>query len=139
MSGYTYSLQRPSHRFSLGAAFSLLVILSTILVACGGSTTSSSSGGAGTGNKKLTLAFLRPGPDPYYQDGQRAVVMAGQQQGITVQTYFSNNSQSQELANVQDAISKHVDGIEMYAVSLSAESADVAAANAAHIPIFLLY
>jgi ribose transport system substrate-binding protein len=43
------------------------------------------------------------------------------------------------LANVQDAISKHVDGIEMYAVSLSAESADVAAANAAHIPIFLLY
>jgi ribose transport system substrate-binding protein len=65
--------------------------------------------------------------------------MAGQQQGFTVQTYFSNNSQSQELANVQDAISKHVDGIEMYAVSLSAESADVAAANAAHIPIFLLY
>jgi hypothetical protein len=55
--------------------------------------------------------------------------------GITVQTYFSNNSQSQELANVQDAISKHVDGIKMYAASLSAESADVAAANAAHIPI----
>jgi ABC-type ATPase involved in cell division len=56
-----------------------------------------------------------------------------------VVTYFSNNSQSQELANVEDAISKKVDGILMYAVSLSAESADVAKANAANIPIFLLY
>jgi ABC-type sugar transport system substrate-binding protein len=54
-------------------------------------------------------------------------------------TYFSNTSQSQELANVEDAISKKVDGILMYAVSLSAESADVAKANAANIPIFLLY
>ncbi|HLI88803.1 MAG TPA: sugar ABC transporter substrate-binding protein [Ktedonobacteraceae bacterium] len=124
----------------LTAIASLLVILSVFLAACGGSSSSSSgSTGSSSGNKKLTIAFLRPGPDPYYQDGQRAAVMAGQQLGVNVQTYFSNNSQSQELANVQDAISKHVDGILMYAVSLSAESADVAAANAAHIPIFLLY
>jgi len=140
MSGYTRYPLRSSYRFSSGTVFGLLIILCTILVSCGSSaTTGSSTGGGGAGSKKLTIAFLRPGPDPYYQDGQRAVVMAGQQQGINVQTYFSNNSQSQELANVQDAISKHVDGIEMYAVSLSAEAADVAAANKAHIPIFLLY
>jgi ribose transport system substrate-binding protein len=90
-------------------------------------------------DKKLTIAFLRPGPDPYYQDGEKGAVMAAPGLGATVQTYYSNVSQAQELANVEDAISKHVDGILMYAVSLSAESADVAKANAAHIPIFLLY
>lgn len=89
--------------------------------------------------KKLTIAFLRPGPDPYYQDGEKGAVSAAPGLGATVQTYYSNVSQAQELANVEDAISKHVDGILMYAVSLSAESADVAKANAAHIPIFLLY
>jgi ribose transport system substrate-binding protein len=134
----THYLRCLDRRFSSSALFSMFVILCMMLVSCGSSSTTNNTG-ANTGGKKLTIAFLRPGPDPYYQDGQRAVVMAGQQQGITVQTYFSNNSQSQELANVQDAISKHVDGIEMYAVSLSAESADIAAANAAHIPIFLLY
>ena len=89
--------------------------------------------------KTLTIAFMRPGPDPYYQDGQNGAVMAAPSLGAKVVTYFSNNSQSQELANVEDAISKKVDGILMYAVSLSAESADVAKANAAHVPIFLLY
>jgi ribose transport system substrate-binding protein len=89
--------------------------------------------------KKLTIAFLRPGPDPYYQDGEKGAQLAAPELGATVQTYYSNVSQSQELANVEDAISKHVDGILMYAVSLSAESADIAKANAAHIPIFLLY
>ncbi len=89
--------------------------------------------------KKLTIAFLRPGPDPYYQDGEKGAQGVAPLLDATVQTYYSNVSQAQELANVEDAISKHVDGILMYAVSLSAESADIAKANAAHIPIFLLY
>ncbi len=121
----------------MALSFSLLLLGSMLLAACG----SSSSTGTTTsgGSKTLTIAFLRPGPDPYYQDGQNGAVMAAPSLGANVITYFSNNSQSQELANVEDAISKHVDGILMYAVSLSAESADVAKANAAHVPIFLLY
>lgn len=143
MSYYSYSTVPKSRGLFMGASWMLVILLGALLVGCGSSSStggnSGSSGGSSGGSKKLTFAFMRPGPDPYYQDGQRAFVMAATQLGINTQTYFSNNSQSQELANVQDAISKHVDAIEMYAVSLSAESADVAAANAANIPIFLLY
>lgn len=122
--------------------FSTSACLSILLLACslGASTVSSGADVLPAANAKtLTIAFMRPGPDPYYQDGQNGAVMGAPSLGANVVSYFSNNSQSQELANVEDAISKHVDGILMYAVSLSAESADVAKANAAHVPIFLLY
>jgi ribose transport system substrate-binding protein len=113
-----------------------------LLLACslaGSAVSSGADAAAAADGKTLTIAFLRPGPDPYYQDGQNGAALAAPSLGAKVVTYFSNNSQSQELANVEDAISKKVDGILMYAVSLSAESADVAKANAAHVPIFLLY
>ena len=116
----------------------LFILLAMLLAACGGST-GTTTPSTTPGSKTLTIAFLRPGPDPYYQDGQNGAVMAAPSLGANVVTYFSNNSQSQELANVEDAISKHVDGILMYAVSLSAESADLAKATPAHVPIFLLY
>lgn len=128
---------RSSGRFWLSGC--LLALLSILVAACGGSSGATPGVTPAPGSKTLTIAFLRPGPDPYYQDGQNGAVLAAPSLGANVVTYFSNNSPSQELANVEDAISKHVDGIEMYAVSLSAESADVAKANAAHIPIFLLY
>jgi ribose transport system substrate-binding protein len=124
-----FACPKPAHFLILLLAFSLA-----------GSAVSSGADAATAGDgKTLTIAFLRPGPDPYYQDGQNGAALAAPSLGAKVVTYFSNNSQSQELANVEDAISKKVDGILMYAVSLSAESADVAKANAAHVPIFLLY
>lgn len=89
--------------------------------------------------KALRIAFIRTGPDPYYQYGQQAAVKAMQQMGGTMPTYYSNNEQAQELANVEDAIAAHADGILMYTVSLSAGSADAAKAKAAHVPIFFIY
>ena len=66
---------------------------------------------AGAQEKNFTNAYLRPGPDPYYQDGEKGAQGVAPLLGATVQTYYSNVSQAQELANVEDAISKHVDGI----------------------------
>ncbi len=135
---YSHRINCVSTKFrSFIPAYCILVLLGSSFVsltASSGADTTPAAGG-----KTLTIAFLRPGPDPYYQDGQNGAVLAAPGLDAKVVTYFSNNSQSQELANVEDAISKHVDGILMYAVSLSAESADVAKANAAHVPIFLLY
>jgi ribose transport system substrate-binding protein len=122
-------------RFSIPARCLLLLLAGSLA----GSGASLAADAPAANGKTLTIAFMRPGPDPYYQDGQNGAVMAAPSLGAKVVTYFSNNSQSQELANVEDAISKKVDGILMYAVSLSAESADIAKANAANVPIFLLY
>ena len=86
-----------------------------------------------------TIAFMRAGPDPYYQYGMQAVEMAGKDLGVAVVTYSANNDSTQELANVQDAITKGVDGILIYAVSLSSEKAAIAQAQKAGVPIFFQY
>lgn len=122
------------------AALSLsTLVASSAVVAGGGGAASASTPGAHRAAKTLTIAFMRPAPDPYYQDGLVGAQQSAPALGATIQSYYSNASQPTELANIQDAISKKVDGILMYSLSLSAEKAEVAAANKAHIPIFLLY
>lgn len=86
-----------------------------------------------------TFAFMRAGPDPFYQYGMEAAQMAAKELGDEIVTYNANNDSSQELANIQDAITKGVDGILIYAVSLSSEKAAIAQANRAGVPIFFEY
>ena len=86
-----------------------------------------------------TIAFLRGGPDPYYQYGMDAAQVAADKLGVKLITYTANNDPTQELANVQDAITKGVDGILIYAVSLSSEKAAIAQAKRAGVPIFFQY
>ncbi|MDQ0391974.1 sugar ABC transporter substrate-binding protein [Labrys monachus] len=86
-----------------------------------------------------TIAFMRGGPDPYYQYGMNAAQAAADKLGVKLVTYTANNDPTQELANVQDAITKGVDGILIYAVSLSSEKAAIAQAQRAGVPIFFQY
>jgi ribose transport system substrate-binding protein len=86
-----------------------------------------------------TFAFMRAGPDPFYQYGMQAVELAAAELGDKIVTYNANNDSTQELANIQDAITKGVDGILIYAVSLSSEKAAIARANQAGVPIFFEY
>ncbi|HEY1940732.1 MAG TPA: sugar ABC transporter substrate-binding protein [Roseiarcus sp.] len=86
-----------------------------------------------------TFAFMRAGPDPFYQYGMEAVQLAAKDQGDQIVTYSANNDSTQELANIQDAITRGVDGILIYAVSLSSEKAAIAQAQRAGVPIFFEY
>jgi len=86
-----------------------------------------------------TIAFMRAGPDPYYQFGMEAAQTAAQDLGVTLTTYNANNDSTQELANIQDAITKGAQGILIYAVSLSSEKAAIAQAQKAGVPIFFQY
>ena len=86
-----------------------------------------------------TFAFMRAGPDPFYQYGMEAVEEAAKTLGDEIVTYNANNDSTQELANIQDAITRGVDGILIYAVSLSSEKAAIAQAQRAGVPIFFEY
>ena len=68
-----------------------------------------------------------------------AAQAAADKLGVKLVTYTANNDPTQELANVQDAITKGVDGILIYAVSLSSEKAAIAQAKRAGVPIFFQY
>ena len=61
--------------------------------------------------EEKSIAFMRAGPDPYYQYGMDAALVAAKELGVNLSTYSANNDSSQELANVQDAITKGVKGI----------------------------
>ena len=93
----------------------------------------------GLASAEKTIAFLRGGPDPYYQYGMNAAQAAADKLGVKLVTYTANNDPTQELANVQDAITKGVNGILIYAVSLSSEKAAIAQAKRAGVPIFFQY
>ena len=88
---------------------------------------------------QLEIAFIRATGEPYYQYGSQAAEIAAKKLGVKMIVYTSNLDPAQELANVQDAISRGVDGILIYAVSLSSERAAVDAANKAGVPIFFQY
>jgi ribose transport system substrate-binding protein len=86
-----------------------------------------------------TIAFMRAGPDPYYQFGMEAAQTAAKDLGVNLATYNANNDSTQELSNIQDAITKGVSGILIYSVSLSSEKAAIAQAQKAGVPIFFQY
>ncbi len=89
--------------------------------------------------QQKTIAFMRAGPDPYYQYGMNAAEVAAKDLGVNLVTYSANTDPSQELANVQDAITRGVDGILIYAVSLSSEKAAIAQAQKGNVPIIFQY
>jgi len=88
---------------------------------------------------QLEIAFIRASGEAYYQYGTQAASMAAEELGVEMRTYTSNYDTGKELANVQDAIQRGVDGILMYAVSLSSEKAAINAAQEGDVPIFIQY
>jgi len=94
---------------------------------------------AAAGAQQKSIAFMRAGPDPYYQFGMEAAQTAAKDLGVDLATYNANNDSTQELANIQDAITKGVGGILIYSVSLSSEKAAIAQAQKAGVPIFFQY
>lgn len=114
-------------------------VLAVAVVAAGCGSSSSSSGSGGSGSKG-TIAFLLSGPDLYYQYGLDGAKAAAAKLGYKIKVYPNPNiSPSVELANVQDAVAAGVKAIDGYSVGLSTETATIAKASQANIPIFLMY
>jgi ABC-type sugar transport system substrate-binding protein len=89
---------------------------------------------------KGTIAFLRSGPDLYYQDGLAGAEAAATRLGYNVVDFPNpTTSPAQEKTNIQNAIAKGVVAIDGYSVGLATETASIDAAASAHIPVFLMY
>lgn len=113
---------------ALGTAFALVAVV--------GAAKAPAQPQAGKG----TIAFLLSGPDLYYQYGLKGAQAAAKKLGYTVKAYPNPNiSPSVELANVRNAIAAGAKAIDGYSVGLATESASIAAASRAGVPIFLMY
>ncbi len=92
------------------------------------------------GEKQLTIAYIVPGVNnEYYKYASDGVKLAGQIKGIKILDYSSEFQAEKELANIEDAITQKVNGIILFSISSSAIDAAVVKANAAKIPIFMVY
>src|SRR5579875_598198 len=120
-------------RFAISAAAAVVMVVAPLgLMGSASASTSHASKG--------TIASLRSGPDLYYQYGLKGAEAAAKRLGYTIKDYPNPNvSPAQEKTNVENAIASHVVAIDGYSVGLSTETATIDAANAAHIPIFLMY
>ena len=85
------------------------------------------------------IAFIQTGPFPYYERGVEGARMAAEQLGVELSVLTSDLSAEQEIANVEDAITKGVDGIVLFSVGRASEEAALTKANEAGIPVAVLY
>jgi erythritol transport system substrate-binding protein len=131
-------------RARLLAVLTGALVVGLVAAGCGSSSngggSGGSSGGSSGGGSKGTIAFLLSGPDLYYQYGLDGAKAAAAKLGYSVKVYPNPNiSPSVELANVENAIASGVKAIDGYSVGLSTETATIAKASQAGIPIFLMY
>lgn len=85
--------------------------------------------------KQLTVGYIMPGPDPWYGYAKDGFLLAAQKNGVQVAVVNSDYDQQKELANIDDLITKKVDGINIF--SFNPDGAQLAAqkANKANIPL----
>lgn len=86
-----------------------------------------------------TIAYIMPGAAEYYVDSAKGAQAAVKALGGTAKVFDSGWDVSKELANVKSAILEKVDGIVLFPLSDASAKAELSLANAANIPMSLLY
>ena len=89
--------------------------------------------------KPLRIAYIQTGPFEYYQYGTDGAKMAADKLGVELVLFNSDLKPEKEIANVEDAIQKGVDGIVLFSVGRASEEAALVAAKKAGIPVAVLY
>jgi len=87
----------------------------------------------------LKIAYMQTGPFPYYENSASGARLAGELLGIEILIYNTDLKPEKEIANIEDAIAQGVDGILLFSISSDAANQSIALANAAGIPIHMIY
>jgi ABC-type sugar transport system substrate-binding protein len=86
-----------------------------------------------------TIAYIMPGAAEYYVDSAAGAKAAAKTLGGQAKVFDSGFDVSKELANIKSAILEKVDGIVLFPLSDASAKAELSLANAASIPMSLLY
>ena len=109
---------------------SVLILVSFSFVGCKGKAATEE-----TQAKALKFGYIMAGPDPWYAYARDGFVYAAKNIGVDVSVLNSDYDQEKEQSNVEDLITQHVDGINLF--SFLPEGCQLAAqkANEAKIPM----
>lgn len=84
---------------------------------------------------KIEIGFVSAGPDDYYNVSAEVVKLAGAKLGWEVTVLNSEYTPEKEISNVEDLITKGVDGILIIAANMDSAQTATQKANEAGIPI----
>jgi ABC-type sugar transport system substrate-binding protein len=82
-----------------------------VLAACGTSDNTTGQPSASAGAKALRIAYIQTGPFDYYVRGVDGAKAAASKLNVTLDVFNSDGKPEKEIANVEDAISRGVDGL----------------------------
>lgn len=119
-----------------------LAVTAAIGLALSGCSLSSSNapvaGASSAGCKGTTMAYLTPGISvPYWRSLSVGIQQAAKPSGVKVTTYDSNNSQSKQLQNAQDAITAGVSAIIISPTDSASAPAVLALAAKSKVPVVI--
>ena len=103
----------------------IVILLALILVLCS----------TALAEDKVQIGFVSAGPDDYYNISAEVVKLAGEQLGWEVSVLNSEYTPEKEISNVEDLITKGVDGILIIAANMDSAQTATQKANEAGIPI----
>lgn len=119
------------------AAGALLIALAGCSNAATDTGTASSKYPASCSDKNPTVGVALPNTvNPYYTAMQKSFQQNGKKLGFTVKMAIANDSDSQQLAQVQSFIQQKVCAVALNGVNSGPAAASVAALNKANIPVF---
>ena len=84
-----------------------------------------------------TYAYIKPGPDTWYQRDVDGFKFAAEADGNTVIEYDTAYDAEKELQNIANAVNEEVDGISMFSSTEAGATAAAVAGNEAGIPVVL--
>jgi ribose transport system substrate-binding protein len=84
-----------------------------------------------------TYAYIKPGPDTWYQRDVDGFKFAAEADGNTVIEYDTAYDAEKELQNIANAVNEEVDGISMFSSTEAGATAAANAGNEAGIPVVL--
>jgi ribose transport system substrate-binding protein len=84
-----------------------------------------------------TYAYIKPGPDTWYQRDVDGFKFAAEADGNTVIEYDTAYDAEKELQNIANAVNEGVDGISMFSSTEAGATAAAEAGNEAGIPVVL--
>lgn len=122
------------------AAIALTAALGLTLTACGGSdggTAADATAGEG-GDSAQTIGMINSANNEWGTCMQNGVEDAAEEAGVELFTANSDADAAQEVANMEDMISRDVDAILMNTVSVDSLEGSIQRAQAADIPLYLI-
>jgi len=123
-------------RHATAIIMAVVFVVAVVPVFAGGQKEGAASSQPATQKGQLVLGVALPNQsNPYYVAQRQEAMAIGKMEGFVVKMAIANDSDTQQLSQIDAFISQHVAAVVLNGVDSGPAAAEVAALNKAHIPV----